>query len=356
MGQSGQQNPRTGSGSVTSKDVAARAGVSVASVCRVFDKKWKGRVSAKLEQKVLAAAQELGYHPNALARGLISKRSGIIGVVMSEEFNSFYFDLFCRMTNLIQELGMRVMVFNAAAYRNLQDIFNCFLAYQVDGIIITAASLAAGFESLKGDTPFPAPVILVNVYRHSTAWPSVICDNRRGTREMARYLYDMGGREFLFLSAFKSQYYDVEERLEGFRSGLEACGPHRLHIEYGDYTYESGREIARRVLSRKERPDTVFSTGTRMALGYMDAARYSFGLRIPADFNIAAYDDLIGAQFQSYDLTCIEQPSQELAEKAVQLLSDALNGAPQASRIYREPPRLRLRGSVSRRRPVLLSP
>ena len=100
----------------------------------------------------------------------------------------------------------------------------------------------------------------------------------------------------------------------------------------------------------------MFSTGTRMALGYMDAARYSFGLRIPADFNIAAYDDLIGAQFQSYDLTCIEQPSQELAEKAVQLLSDALNGAPQASRIYREPPRLRLRGSVSRRRPVLLSP
>ena len=225
MGQSGQQNPRTGSGSVTSKDVAARAGVSVASVCRVFDKKWKGRVSAKLEQKVLSAAQELGYHPNALARGLISKRSGIIGVVMSEEFNSFYFDLFCRMTNLIQELGMRVMVFNAAAYRDLQDIFNCFLSYQVDGIIITAASLAAGFESLKGDTPFPAPVILVNVYRHSTAWPSVICDNRRGTREMARYLYDMGGREFLFLSAFKSQYYDVEERLEGFRSGLEACGP-----------------------------------------------------------------------------------------------------------------------------------
>ena len=57
MGQSGQQNPRTGSGSVTSKDVAARAGVSVASVCRVFDKKWKGRVSAKLEQKVLSAAQ-----------------------------------------------------------------------------------------------------------------------------------------------------------------------------------------------------------------------------------------------------------------------------------------------------------
>lgn len=85
--------------SPTSRDVALRAGVSQSSVCRVFDSKWSDRISPALRERVLSAAKELGYSPNALARSLTANRSGIIGVVVSEDFNEFYYDLLRRITN-----------------------------------------------------------------------------------------------------------------------------------------------------------------------------------------------------------------------------------------------------------------
>lgn len=333
----------------TSKDVAKLAGVSVASVCRVFDKKWIGKVSPRLEEKVLSAAAQLNYHPNALARSLTAQRSGIIGVVMSEAFNEFYFDLFCRITNRLQDYGMRVMVFNSEPYRDLEQVLSHFIEYRVDGIIITASAISNEIHTFPSD--IQVPLTLVNVYMEEPFCNSVICDNFAGAREMACYLYGCGGRRFLFLSAENSLYYDVKERLAGFQTGLALCGaaPDCLHVERGDYTYVTGQALARKVLSRPDRPDTVFCVGTRLALGFMDAARHEFGLRIPEDISVAGYDDLVGAEFESYGLTCIEQPSQSMADTAVQLLLAELDGHGAPPKIYREQPQLRIRSSVRRK-------
>ena len=117
----------------TSRDVALRAGVSQSSVCRVFDSKWSDRISPALRERVLSAAKELGYSPNALARSLTANRSGIIGVVVSEDFNEFYYDLLRRITNELQQMDMRVMIFNAAPYREIKQVFQKLVEYRVDG-------------------------------------------------------------------------------------------------------------------------------------------------------------------------------------------------------------------------------
>ena len=84
-------------------------GVSQSSVSRVFNEKWNDRISHKTREKVLKAAEELGYSPNALARGLNSNRTGIIGVVLSDTYNVYYYGLLNILTNLLQEYGLRVM-------------------------------------------------------------------------------------------------------------------------------------------------------------------------------------------------------------------------------------------------------
>lgn len=337
-------------GPATSRDVARLAGVSVASVCRVFDKKWQGRVSARLEEKVLAAAAQLNYHPNALARSLTAQRSGIVGVVVSEYFNEFYFDIFRRITNLLQERGMRVMVFNSQPYRDLGQVLANFMEYRVDGIILTASAISSELSVL--DAQPEVPLVMVNVYMQTPVCSGVVCDNFAASREMALYLHGCGGRRFLFVSAEKSPYYDVRERLAGFTDGLRLCGTDRFQVEPGDYTYVSGQETARRVLCRPDRPDTVFCVGTRMAFGFMDVARKEFGLRIPEDVSVAAYDDLVGAGLESYGLTCVEQPSQALADTAVRLLLEELDGRGGPPELCREPARLCIRSSVRRRQSV----
>ena len=113
--------------SISSFDVAKRAGVSQSSVSRVFNEKWNDRISHKTREKVLKAAEELGYSPNALARGLNSNRTGIIGVVLSDTYNVYYYGLLNILTNLLQEYGLRVMVFNTAPDSDINQILREYL-------------------------------------------------------------------------------------------------------------------------------------------------------------------------------------------------------------------------------------
>jgi Transcriptional regulators len=297
----------------TSRDVAKLAGVSQSSVCRVFDKKWADKISPKLEKRVREAAQALGYSPNALARGLTAQRSGIVGLVISEDFNDFYYDIMRRMTNELQMLGIRVMLFNASPHRNIDHVIRQLQEYRVDGILFTAASLSSKVSPLQCEVP----LVLVNVYTDTPFCSSVICDNFGGSKEMASYLYECGGRDFLYVSAENSRYYDVSDRKSGFLAGLREKGITECRIERGDYSYESGKEIGRRLFCGSKRPDTIFSCGSRMAFGIMDVARYEFGIRIPEDLSVAGYDDLVMTDLDAYGLTCVQQPSQALAKTAV---------------------------------------
>ena len=328
----------------TSRDVAILAGVSQSSVCRVFDAKWQDRISPVLRERVLAAARELGYRPNAIARSLTAQRSGIIGVIVSENFNEFYYDILRRITNELQKMGMRVMLYNAAPYRDIEQVFNKLVEYRVDGIIATAAAVSSEAEPIRSD--LSTPLILVNIYSQEPFCSSVICDNYAGSAQMAHYLYQCGCRKFAYISAEKSPYFDVLDRKRGFLDGLAENGCTTCLEIAGDYTYQSGREIARTLFSSPDPPDCIFSRGSRMAYGIMDVARYEFGISIPEQLSVAAYDDTFASELDSYQLTTVQQPSDELAQTAIRLLCQELDGRTASIETVYAPPSLKIRGSV----------
>lgn len=329
----------------TSRDVALRAGVSQSSVCRVFDSKWSTRISPSLRERVLSAAKELGYSPNALARSLTVNRSGIIGVVVSEDFNEFYYDLLRRITNELQQLDMRVMLFNAAPYREIKQVFQKLVEYRVDGIIATAAAISNIAEPFHLDRA--TPLVLVNIYSREPFCDSVITDNYAGSKYMAQYLYECGCRNFVYVSAEKSRYFDVPDRKRGFFDYIQLKKDASIRHIAGDYSYQSGQEIARALFLEAGRPDCVFCSGSRMAYGVMDVARLEFGISIPEQLSIAAYDDMDASTLASYQLTAVQQPSDLLAHTAVKLLQKAIDGtaSPNVETIY-VPPSLVVRGSV----------
>ena len=232
----------------TSRDVALLAGVSQSSVCRVFDSKWSERISPKLRQKVMAAADELGYSPNAIARSLTVNRSGIVGVIVSEDFNEFYYDLLRRITNELQKLDMRVMVFNAAPYKDIKQVFQKLAEYRVDGVIVTAAAISNMAEPFKLDRD--VPMVLVNIYSSEPFCDTVITDNYAGSMQAASYLYDCGHRNFVFLSAENSLYYDVPDRKRGFMDFIAQKSDATCRHFAGNYSYHSGQAIAREILSQ----------------------------------------------------------------------------------------------------------
>ena len=319
----------------TSKDVAAAAGVSQSTVCRVFDQKWSGRISTQIRERVLSVANEMGYSPNAIARSLTSQKSGIIGVIISEEFNIFYYDLLRRITNELQRFGMRVMVFNAAPYRDINMVFNKLVEYRVDGIIATAAAISNVLQTPAATSS--TPLVLVNIYAQESFCSSVTTDNYSGSYQMATYLYDRGCRSFAYISAEKSRYFDVPDRKRGFIDGLMDKGCSDCLIFAGDYSYESGQRIAREIMSLEKRPDCIFSSGSRMAYGIMDTVRYQYQLTIPEQLSIAAYDDFIASDMDSYQITSVQQPSDELAKTSVRLLLQQIEGKKSIETIFSSP-------------------
>lgn len=327
----------------TSRDVARAAGVSQSSVCRVFDEKWSERISPALRSRVLSAARDLGYSPNAIARSLTAQHSGIVGVIVSEDFNEFYYDLLRRITNELQRQGMRVMLFNAAPYRDIDTVFRKLVEYRVDGIIATAAAISSAAGPLASE--LSVPLVLVNIYAQETFCSSVTCDNYSGSFQMASYLYERGCRSFAYISAEKSRYYDVPDRKLGFLDGLKERGCTNCLQLAGDYSYQSGQRIAREMFSQGSWPDAVFCSCSRLAYAVMDTARLQFGIRIPEQLSVAAYDDLIASDMDSYQLTAVRQPSDELAETAIRLLLQQIEGGHPIETIFAAPT-LTIRKSV----------
>ena len=329
----------------TSKDVARLAGVSQSSVCRVFDQKWDDKVSSQLREKVLTAANELGYAPNAIARSLTARHSGIIGVVISEDFNEFYYDILRRIANELQRRRMRVMLFNAEPYENLNLVFDKLVEYRVDGIIVTAAAASTMAEPFAWDVK--TPLVLLNIYSKRPFCNSVISDNYTGSYKMASYLYDCGCRKFAYVSAGKSIYFDIPDRKSGFLDCLTNYGITDCLLYEGDYSYQSGKEIGRQIFGKEiQRPDCIFSCGSRMAYGIMDVARYEYGLSIPDDISIAAYDDHIASELDSYQLTAVQQSADELVTAAVRLLCQELDEHSNARETIYIPTTLKIRNSV----------
>lgn len=327
---------------VTAHDVAKLAGVSQSAVSRVFTP--GASASPKTVEKVRAAAAELGYRPNALARSLITGKSRIIGLVVAYLNNQFYPEALEKLSKSLQAKGYHVLMFmeyNNAA--DLEKVLNEILDYQVDGIVAASVALSSDFASRCQQAG--VPVVLFNRYQEDARLSTVTSDNYAGGRKIAEFLV-AGEHERIGYIAGWDGASTQRDREKGFVERLAELG-HSVAIRtVGLFDEEKARNAARQMFDRPDRPDAVFVANDHMAFLAMDVIRYEFGLRIPQDVSVVGYDDVPLASWPAYDLTTVRQSSNRLVHETVTTLLDHIKnpGAP-SKRVEIDGP-LIIRGSA----------
>lgn len=310
---------------VTSFDVARLAQVSQSAVSRAFTP--GASVSDATRARVLDAAAKLGYRPNAHARSLITKRSRIIGLVLSQLENLFYPVALQRLAEQLQRDGYHVLLF-ISDDPNADDLVTEILQYHVDGIVLAATTLSSALARTCADASIP--VVLFNrVMGPGSGGESVSSvrgDNLGGGRAVADFLVAGGHRRIAYVAGAEESSTNLE-RERGFREGLAAAGQHIWARATGNYDFELARQAARELFAGGgSRPDAVFVASDHMAFALMDTLRFELGLHVPDDVSVVGFDNVPQADWGAYRLTTFEQPVTPMIEATVSLLQERLRG------------------------------
>ncbi|MEL6645758.1 MAG: LacI family DNA-binding transcriptional regulator [Pseudomonadota bacterium] len=304
---------------VTSLDVAAKAGVSQSAVSRVFTP--GASVSQKMADKVRAAAEELGYRPNVLARSLITGRSRIIGLVVAYLENQFYPDALERLSNALQERGYHILIFMASGTgEGVGAVIDELLDYQVDGIV--TASVGMSDELAARCDAAGIPVVLFNRGQDDLRLSQVTSNNHDGARKIAEFLVAGGYKRIGHITGWTGSSTG-RDREAGFRAGLRAADMEPVAVRDGHYRRAEAAAAAREMVETA-RADAIFVANDHMAFAVMDELRAVMGLRVPQDLAIVGYDDVPLAGWPAYDLTTLRQPSGRMVEATVQTLLDRI--------------------------------
>lgn len=306
----------------TSYDVAELAGVSQSAVSRVFQD--GASASQAMRDRVMAAADRLGYRPNAIARGLITQRSNMVAVVISKLTNLYYPEVLVQLTQHFSENGIRVLLFALERESDTGSVIEQMLQFRVDGIL-TAALFTP--QQLKTIENAHIPVVLYNRTLKDQHVSSVRCDQEEGERWLVSELVKAGHRSFGIVAGPADSVVG-KERKTGALQELERSGITDITLVSGDYGYETGREcFAQLVEDRGSPPDAIIAANDVMAIGCIDEAREAFGLKVPDDISIVGFDGVGPARYAAYDVTTVRQPVQRMTRSAASMLIERIENA-----------------------------
>lgn len=301
----------------TSYDVARVAGVSQSAVSRAF--RPGASVAPETRARIYAAAKTVGYRPNALAEALITRRSNMAAVVISNLTNLYYPEVLAELTLCLSGRGMRVLLFALKAESDIDHVLDQIWRYQVDGAIVAARLSSAQLGAFQEQG---VPVILYNRASDVAPVSSVCCEFAAGERALVDRLVMAGCRRFGIIGGPADSTVG-EARVEGALARLAAAGIGDVPVTRGDFSYEGGRDAALGLL-RAGRFDALIAANDVMALGAMDAARLECGLRVPDDLSVVGFDGVAPALWRSYRLTTVRQPVRRMAAAAVDMLMERI--------------------------------
>ena len=307
--------PKTSKPRVTSHDVARAAGVSQSAVSRAFSQ--NGKIAAETRKKILSAARKLGYHPNAFARGLVTQKTGIVGMLMSRIDNHFYPQVLESLTHRLQAEGYRVMFFAADGSQDLEDTLLAALQYQVEAMVMTSITLSSKMAEVFDEAG--VPVILFNRHTDNASSFTVTCDNHAGGRMVADVFLKAKHQGFAYVGGAADSSTN-QDRKVGFLERLQEAGFEDVICLEHSYSYEWGQEAAQALFGLESPPDAIFCGNDVIALGLMDAARHHFGLNIPADVSVVGFDDIAEADWESYQLSSVRQPVDGMIDAVLNVL------------------------------------
>ncbi len=331
----------------TMRDVARAAGVSPTSVSFVLNGRRDARIAAHTRERIMAAADELGFRPNLTARQLRLQQTHTIGMLTDGIASSPFAGPIVRAVHDVAWTGRRlVFVVNTDGNPEVEKTAVLeLLDRRADGLIFATVFAR---EVVVPPEMSAAPAVLINCFPHpdSTQLPAIVPAERYGGALAAQCLIDAGHRDIHYLAG-DEQVWATQERTTAFRERMTLAGApvDSGTISYGDYTIDSGYDRAITLLRGEDRPTALLCGNDRIALGALLAGQ-SLGLDIPGDLSLVGYDD----QEELADrirplLTTVGLPHYRLGELGMQTLLAIVEGSD-------VPPRQEVRGELVERSSV----
>ena len=326
------------------EDVAKRANVSISTVSRVLNR--RNIVNPATCKRVEEAIAELGYRPNVFARGLMLRKSNILGLVLPDLHGEFYSEVIRGANLKTRELGYHLLVSSVSAEDDGQDVLSAVGTQGlVDGLIVMVTEMSSRIRSSLAGAEMPLVVLDGDVQgvEHDT----VAIDHHKGAEAMVRHLIESNADDRVLFIGGHETNLDTIDRLNAYRKVLAEVGrqPGPEDVVHLDYRYETAFDYAsERVLKWAEQPTTVFAANDEMAAGVIDAAIAST-LAVPGDIRVVGFDDTRIAQLTRPRLTTVRVPMADMGAKAIELLCERLQTPDQASRRVTLPTELVVRES-----------
>lgn len=331
----------------TMREVALRAQVSPSTVSHVINN--TRFVSEEVHARVLAAMDELGYRPNALARSLRRGRTFTLGLILPDSANPFFAEIGRGIEATAFDSGYSVILCNTERDYKKEELYvDVLTKNQVDGIIFVSAGDRP--DSLYALLKRQLPVVLVDRLVTGLEVDLVMSDNRLGGYEISDHLIELGHQHIACITG-PSYITPSAERIAGYREALqEAALPVEENlIVQGDFRIESGYSAAMEILKRPGAPTAIFACNDLMAVGAMLAAHQT-GRRVPQDLAIVGFDDIELASYLTPPLTTVHQPKMAMGRRAVYLLIERINDKDLPPRCEVLPSKLVIRDSCGAKR------
>ncbi|WED23479.1 LacI family DNA-binding transcriptional regulator [Vibrio sp. JC009] len=298
-------------GKITSTDVARMLGVSQSMVSRAFNP--NASISDKKRKLVIEGAQKLGYTPNAMARSLTSKRSGLVAIVTDSETNPIYDEMIRKLSYTIQAKGGQPVLCMADNH-NMNTAVNKAIEYQVDGLIIATSRIKNGL--LEKCLDYGIQLTFINQYLNGTEASCFCTDNRLAGEQIADYLTETGCQRIAYLAGDKGSMVN-EQRWEGFRDRLLHHGTIPPLYIPGTFSFQSGLDTAAKLTDYYKDIDAVFCANDIIAIGLLEGMR---GLALKQQPAVIGVDDIPMAAWPTFQLTSYRQPLEQLIDEAIDQL------------------------------------
>lgn len=307
----------------TIKDVAALAGVSFATVSRALDD--RPEISGETKRRVREACAQLGYVPNAAARGLAGQATHTLGLIVPDVSNPYFSGVVTAIERRASESGYRVLVSNSLRdeKKELRAVEN-LLARQIDGLIISALSPASqhAHSALVGS--LPCVYLGVN---HDSNCSYIMVDNEVGAYEAARYLLELGHRRIVYLGGRDSSLTLIQRRVGFFRAMREYGLSGEVFTAEGDPAAirQWSRAQAIELFRAPDRPDAIFAFSDMIAMKVLEAAE-ECGVKVPEDVSLMGFDNMSLAALPRIALTTVSQHKFDQGRLAVDRLLEQIGG------------------------------
>ncbi len=333
---------------ITIKDIAKKAGVSYATVSRALNN--RPEVSEKTRREIQRLAAEMGYKPNAIARGLVTKETFTLGLIIPDITNPFFPEVARGVEEAASDAGYSVFLCNTNwDVKKEKTYIELLEEKRVDGLIL--ASVCEDEKSLRDLIDREVPVVLINRVPEQVSINYVAIDNIKGAQQAVEHLISLGHRRIAYVGGLK-QVESTRERLQGYRLALAIHDiPFKEElVRYGTFKKESGYESALALLSLPQPPTAIFAVNDILALGVIHAIKDK-GLKVPDDVAVVGFDDIPFAAYAEVNLTTVAQPKYTMGEMAAKILIDEIRKGPSPEKKYIVlPPTLVIRASSGGKR------